>query len=63
MRLLTKVHIKHSARLHPDWTEGQLLDDVRAWADQAGPYADTVSIEDVREVVASMSDPRQEAMW
>jgi hypothetical protein len=61
VRLLARIHIKRARRLHPEWTEAQLLDDVRQWADQAGPYADTVSIEDVREAVASMSE--QEAMW
>ena len=44
MRLLARIHIKRTRRLHPEWTEAQLL-------------------EDVREVLVSMSDPRQEAMW
>ena len=65
MRLLTKVHIKRTARLHPDWTEGQLLDDIQKWADHAGPFPDTVTLEDVREAVASMPEnqERQEALW
>jgi len=65
VKLLTKVHIKHSARLHPEWTEAQLLDDARSWADQSGPYADTVTLEDVREAVASMREnqERQEKLW
>ena len=64
MRLLTKVHIKHSRRAHPDWTEGQLLDDIQKWADQSGPYADTVTADDVREAVASMweNQERQEKL-
>ncbi len=65
MKLLTKVHIKRAARLHPDWTEAQLLDDARSWADQSGPYADIVTLEDVREAVASMREnqERQEKFW
>ena len=65
MKLLTKVHIKHTARLHPDWTEGQLLDDIQKWADHAGPFPDTVTLEDVREAVASMPEnqERQEKLW
>jgi len=65
VKLLTKVHIKRTARLHPDWTEAQLLDDARSWADESGPYADTVTLEDVREAVASMWEhqDRQEALW
>ena len=65
MKLLTKVRIKRTARLHPDWTEGQLLDDIQKWADHAGPFPDTVTLEDVREAVASMREhqERQEAMW
>jgi hypothetical protein len=63
VRLLARIHIKRTRRLHPEWTEAQLLEDVREWADQSGPYADSVTIEDVREVLVSMSDPRQEAMW
>ena len=65
MRLLTKVHIKRTKRLHPDWTEGQLLDDIQRWADLAGPFPDTVTPEDVREAVASMTEnqERQEKFW
>jgi len=65
VKLLTKVHIKRTARLHPDWTEGQLLDDIQRWADLAGPFADAVSLEDVREAVASMREnqERQEKFW
>jgi len=65
VKLLTKVHIKHTARLHPDWTEGQLLDDIQKWADHAGPFPDTVTLEDVREAVASMPEnqERQEKLW
>ena len=65
MKLITKVHIKHTARLHPDLTEGQLLDDIQKWADLAGPFPDIVTLEDVRDAVASMREhqERQEAMW
>ena len=65
MKLITRVHIKHTARLHPDWTEGQLLEDARSWADQSGPFPDTVTLEDVREAVASMPEnqERQERLW
>lgn len=65
MRLLTKVHIKHTRRQRPDWTEAQLLQEAQAWADAAGPYADTVTAEDVREAVQSMREcqERQETLW
>jgi hypothetical protein len=65
VRLLTKVHIKHSRRAHPDWTEAQLLEDTQRWADHAGPFPDTVTLEDVREAVASMREnqERQEKFW
>ena len=65
MKLLTKVHIKRAHRLHPEWTEAQLLEDARSWADQSGPYPDTVTAEDVREAVASMweNQDRQEVFW
>jgi hypothetical protein len=65
VKLITKVRIKRTARLHPDWTEAQLLDDARSWADQSGPYADTVTLEDVREAVTSMRghQERQERLW
>jgi hypothetical protein len=65
VKLLTKVRIKRTARLHPDWTEGQLLDDIQKWADLAGPFPDTVTLEDVREAVASMPEnqERQEKLW
>ena len=64
MKLLTRVHIKHSRRVHPDWTEAQLLEDTQRWADQSGPYPDTVTAEDVREAVASMweNQERQEKL-
>ena len=65
MKLITKVHIKRTARLHPDWAEGQLLDDIQKWADHAGPFPDTVMLEDVRDAVASMREnqERQERLW
>ena len=65
MRLLTRVHIKRTARLHPDWTEGQLLEDTQRWADLAGPFPDAVTLKDVQEAVASMREnqERQEKFW
>ena len=58
MNLLTKVHIKHQKRAHPDWTDEQLLEDARRYADKAGPFPDTVTLLDVKVAVASMPENR-----
>ncbi len=54
MKLFTRVAIKRCARLHPDWTVEQILQNVKGLTSPAGPYRDSVTIEDVKDVVYSM---------
>ena len=65
MNALTRVQIKRYKRTHPDATDQQVLDHTKSLTDMAGVYPDTVTLEDVRDAVASMREnqERQEAMW
>lgn len=56
MKLLTRVQIKRTKRLHPDWTDDEVFEHIRELTDAAGPYRDVVSLEDVRDAIYSMNE-------
>ena len=58
MNALTRIAIKHCRRVHPEWTEQQILDRMRTLTDAAGVYHDNVTLEDVKDVIASMPEYR-----
>ena len=53
---MTRVQIKRTKRVHPDWSEEQVLEYIRTFTDAAGPHPDTVTPEDVRDVIHSMPE-------
>ena len=53
---LTRVAIKRCKRVHPEWTEQQILDHVKTLTDAAGMYHDSVTLQDVKDVIASMPE-------
>jgi len=57
MKLFTRVAIKRCARVHPDWTLEQILENVKDLTHAAGPYRDNVTIQDVKDVVDSLRPP------
>ena len=57
MNLLTRVAIKRLHRAHPDWTPERILEHVKVLTDAAGPYKDTVTLQDVKDVLDSMNPP------
>ena len=70
LAILTRIHTLgfHGVDLismQEPWTEARLLEDTQRWADHAGPFPDTVTLEDVQEAVASMREnqERQEKFW
>lgn len=58
MNLRTRVQIKRTKRLHPDWSDEQILEHIRTLTSAAGPYPDVVTIEDVKDAIASMPEYR-----
>ena len=58
MNALTRIAIKHCKRVHPDWTEQQILDHVKTLTDASGVYHDNVNLQDVKDVIASMPEYR-----
>jgi len=59
---LTRVAIKRAKRLHPGWMGTKVLEHIKTLTDAAGPYRDTVTLEDVRGVIASMEKNKQEGL-
>jgi len=59
VKLFTRVVIKRAKRQHPEWTSEELLAYARKVCDPAGFYADTVALQDVKDVIASMEQPRR----
>ena len=58
MNALTRIAIKHCRRVHVDWTEQQILDRMRTLTDASGVYQDTVTLQDVKDVIYSMPEYR-----
>ena len=59
MKLLTRVAIKRAKRLHPGWMDTKVLEHIKTLTDAAGPYPDVVTLEDVKDVIASMPECRR----
>ena len=59
MKLITKVAVKRTRRAHPEWTPERILEHVKVLTDAAGSYKDTVTLQDVRDVLYSMDPPRR----
>ena len=51
MKTLARVQTKRTKRLHPDWSDEQILEHIKALTDSSGPYPDVVSIDDIRELL------------
>jgi ADP-dependent phosphofructokinase/glucokinase len=58
MRTMTRVIIKRAKRLHTDWSDERILEHAKKMTDQAGIYADTLTLQDVKDVIASMPEYR-----
>ena len=58
MKALTRVQIKRTKRVHPDWSNEQILEHIKIFTDAAGPHPDTVTLEGVRDVICSMDEYR-----
>ena len=58
MNLLTRVQVKRTKRVHPEWSDERILEHIRSLTDAAGMYRDTVTIEDVRDAIQSMPEYR-----
>lgn len=56
VNLLTRVEIKRTKRLHPEWSDGAILEHIRTLTDHAGLYRDTVTLQDVKDAIASMPE-------
>lgn len=56
MKCFTRVVIKRARRVHPEWTPEQLLAHAQSVCDQAGMYPDTVTLQDVVDVLAAMDE-------
>jgi hypothetical protein len=56
---LTRVQIKRTKRLHPDWPDNRILEHVRTLVDAAGLYRDRLELEDVKDAIASMPECRR----
>ena len=62
MNALTRIAIKHCKRVHPEWTEQQILDRMRTLTDASGVYQDCVTLQDVKDVIASMPEYRKDRL-
>ena len=58
MNALTRVAIKRTKRVHPEWTEQAILEHVKNLTDAAGLYRDTLTLQDVKDAIASMPEYR-----
>ena len=62
MKALTRVQVKRTKRVHPDWSDNHIFQHVCKLTDSAGMYRDTVSLGDVQEVIASMPEYRKDRL-
>ena len=58
MNALTRVAIKRTKRVHHEWTDDAILAHVKSLTDAAGLYRDTLTLQDVKDVIASMPEYR-----
>ena len=58
MNALTRVAIKRAKRVHPEWPDDAILAHVKSLTDAAGVYRDRLTLEDVKDVIASMPEYR-----
>lgn len=58
MNTLTRVAIKRTKRLHPEWPDGVILEHIKTLTDASGLYRDTVTLQDVKDAIASMPEYR-----
>ena len=63
MKALTRVQVKRTKRVHPEWSDNHILQHIRKLTDSAGMYRDTVTLGDVQEVIASTPEYRKDRLF
>jgi len=56
MNAFTRVQIRRTKRLHPDWSDDRILEHVQTVTDPAGPWRDSVTLQDVEDAIYSMPE-------
>ena len=62
MKALTRVQVKRTKRVHPEWSDNHIFQHVCKLTDAAGMYRDTVTLDDAQEVIASMPEYRKDRL-
>jgi hypothetical protein len=62
MKAMTRVIIKRAKRVHTDWSDERILEYAKKMTDPAGVYPDTVTLQDVKEVIASMPEFKRDRL-